>query len=447
MTDMSNFNGTSEQFETVDIMDVIDINMRWKQFNETVNNRINGMWNFMLYNQFYDKELLSLKSENTELRRELEDTKSEMFCIRLKNEKLKEQLYGEEKKTKKRKQTDLLSDEFKKVKRFKRSRPEEIESIALDIFSNLNNINDIINLKNHPRKFDFVANDKFNKLYNIIPALEELNIIIGMDNVKEKIFRSICYFLHDIKTEHTCNEMNHIMIMGPPGVGKTTIAKIMGNIYLRLGFLENDNFITATRSDLVAKYLGQTADKTQKVIDSALGGVLFIDEVYSLGNKEGRDSFAKECIDTINLNMSRIDRPWLLIVGGYKEDIEESFLAYNKGLERRFTVKLEIKGYDETELLAILKSFIVQEKWELEDNAITINDIKEHKDNFKYYGGDMRKLFQLAKENYCVRSMKISLTLDGLHKKLSRDDFQKSIEQITSGKKKEDKTSHLMMYI
>jgi hypothetical protein len=84
---------------------------------------------------------------------------------------------------------------------------------------------------------------------------------------------------------------------------------------------------------------------------------------------------------------------------------------------------------------------------ELEENSINIEDIKKNKEYFKYYGGDMRKLFQLAKENYCVRSMKVSLTLNGLHKKLSRDDFQKSIEQITSGKKKEDNTSHLMMYI
>jgi AAA+ superfamily predicted ATPase len=447
MANLSDFNGN---LETLDIMDIIDINVKWKHFTENVNSRINGMWNFMVYNQFCEKEIISLKNENHELRKDLEDTKSEMFCIRLKNEKLKNELYGPEKKTKKRKHTDLLCDEYKKVKRYKTSGPEEIKKMAIELFSNLNNINDIINLKNHPKKFDFITNDKFNKLYNIIPALEELNTIIGMDNVKEKIFRSICYFLHDINeksSQGNNNEMNHIMIMGPPGVGKTTVAKIMGNIYLKLGFLENDTFITATRSDLIAKYLGQTADKTQKVIDSALGGVLFIDEVYSLGNKEGRDSFAKECIDTINLNMSRTDRPWLLIVGGYKEDIEESFLAYNKGLERRFTVKLEIKGYDEIELLSILKSFITQEKWELEDNAINIKDIKDNKDNFKYYGGDMRKVFQLAKENYSVRCMKTSLTLDGLHKKLSRDDFQKSIEQFKSNSKKKDDTSHLMMYI
>ena len=434
---------TREPFERMDLIDSIDLNYKWKEYMENTNNRINNMWYYFLYNQFCEKEIIELKNENNELRKEMEDSKTDLFCLRLKYEKLKGEPVDNKKK---RKATDMLADEFKKVKKYKRSSTESIENIAKDIFNNLNNINDIINLKNHPNKYDFVNNDKFNKLYNIIPALEELKNIIGMVNVKEKIFRSICYFLHDIKIDNNYNEMNHIMIMGPPGVGKTTIAKIMGNIYLRLGFLENDNFITATRSDLVAKYLGQTADKTQKVIDSALGGVLFIDEVYSLGNKEGRDSFAKECIDTINLNMSRTDRPWLLIVGGYKEEIEESFLAYNKGLERRFTVKLEINGYDENELLEILKSFIVQEKWQLDDDAITVKDIKDNKDKFKYYGGDMRKLFQLAKENYCVRSMKTSLTLNGLHKKLSKDDFQKSIEHFINNKK-ETNTSHLMMYI
>jgi energy-coupling factor transporter ATP-binding protein EcfA2 len=441
-------NDNFDNQDNLDIMDEVDINMNWRKHLDEMNTRLSSMWNYMIYNQFCDKEIIKLKNENTLLRRDTEDARSELFCIRLKHEKErkdKDDREDREDNKRKRKKYDVLCDEYRKVKRYKMSKKDEIQTNGLKLFSELNNINDIINLKNYPKKFDFVNNDKFKKLYNIIPALEELNKIIGMNNVKEKIFRSICYFLHDIK--YSYNEMNHVMIMGPPGVGKTTIAKIIGNIYLRLGFLENDKFITASRSDLIAKYLGQTADKTQKVIDSALGGVLFIDEVYSLGSKEGRDSFAKECIDTINLNMSRTDCPWLLIVGGYKEEIEDHFLSVNKGLERRFTVKLEINGYDEKELFEILTSFIREEDWKMDDNAITISDIKEHKEKFKYFGGDMRKLFQLAKENYCVRSMKSSLTLDGLNKKLSRNDFQKSIEHFISNVKKEDNTSHLMMYI
>jgi SpoVK/Ycf46/Vps4 family AAA+-type ATPase len=435
--------------DNMNIIDEIDIDLRWREFIETTNNRFSNMWTYMMYNRFCEKEIIDLKNETHELRREIEENNSTIFSLRLKNEKLKSELEPPPNKKRKTPELDLLATEFKKIKKHKKSSSSKIEQMAKDIFNNLNNINDIINLKNHSNKFDFMSNNKFRKLYNIIPSLEELNNIIGMNNVKEKIFRSICYFLHNINNNRPCHEMNHIMIMGPPGVGKTTVAKIMGTIYLQLGFLENDTFITASRSDLIAKYLGQTADKTQKVIDSALGGVLFIDEVYSLGNKEGRDSFSKECIDTINLNMSRTDRPWLLIVGGYKEDIEESFLAYNKGLERRFTVKLELNGYDENELLEILKSFIIQEKWTLEDNAINVKDIKDNLSIFKYFGGDMRKLFQLAKENYCVRSMKTSLSLDDLNKKLSREDFQKSIEAFikSNSNKKQDNTSHLMMYI
>ncbi len=427
----------------MDFLDEIDIKIKWQNNLEEMTSRINSMWNFLIYNNFCEKEIVNLKNENRELRREYEnintdyqEIKRELCSIRMKNR--------EKTESRKRKSTNYLEDEFKKVKKYKK-KIVHIDKLK-EIFSSLNSINDIIKLKDHENKFDLISNEKFNKLYNIIPVLEELNKIVGMENVKDKIFRSICYFFHNVNNK---NEMNHIMIMGPPGVGKTTIAQIMGKIYLQLGFLENDTFITASRSDLIAKYLGQTADKTQKVIDSALGGVLFIDEVYSLGHSEQRDSFAKECIDTINLNMSRIDRPWLLIVGGYKEEIEKNFLACNKGLERRFTIKLEIEGYTEKELFDILMSFINEEKWNLGENAITVKDIKDNLKNFKYFGGDMRKLLQLTKENYCVRSMKTShmlvLSLDN-DKTLLREDFKLALEHFKK-KKEDDDTSHLMMYI
>ncbi len=427
-------------------MDYIDITPEWEKHINEINNKLNNMWNFLIYKDFCDTQVVNLKKQVKMLIEERDDA----LKLYYKTVDKKEENDTKKNNMKRKINEDLLFEEYKKVKKNKLSHAFKKTNQVIDykeVFENLNSIDDIINLKYHPKKFDFISNIKFNKLYNIIPALEELQKIIGMKNVKEKIYRSICYFLHNVNQSK--HEMNHIMIMGPPGVGKTTIAHIMGKIYLSLGFLENDTFITATRSDLVAKYLGQTADKTQKVIDSALGGVLFIDEVYSLGNKEQRDSFAKECIDTINLNMSRIDRPWLLIVGGYKEEIENSFLSYNKGLERRFTVKLEINGYDENELYQILMTFISEEKWLIEKDAITIKDIKDNMDKFKYFGGDMRKIFQLSKENYCVRTMKKSSSLNNLEMKLSRDDFIKGIEQfiILGLNKKEDNTSHLMMYI
>ena len=102
------------------------------------------------------------------------------------------------------------------------------------------------------------------------------------------------------------NEMMHIMITGDPGVGKTTIATLLSKIYLSLGILESDTFISPRRSDLIAEYLGQTAVKTNKLLESAKGGVVFIDEAYSLGDKQGRDSFSRECINAINQFLSTI---------------------------------------------------------------------------------------------------------------------------------------------
>ena len=109
-------------------------------------------------------------------------------------------------------------------------------------------------------------------------------------------------------------------------------------------------------------FIPNTAAKTQKVINSANGGVLFIDEVYSLGNSEKRDSFAKECIDTINQNLTENKGKFLCIVAGYKEDIDSCFFSYNQGLERRFPIKYQLDGYDAIELYDIFKYKLNKQK-------------------------------------------------------------------------------------
>ena len=166
----------------------------------------------------------------------------------------------------------------------------------------------------------------------MIPCLERLNNVIGMKKVKENVFQMICYFLHGL---NGTGELNHCVITGPPGVGgKTTLASLLGDIYLRLGFLKNNNFVVARRSELIGKYCGHTAVQTQNKINEAEGGVLFIDEVYSLGNVRKSDAFTKECIDTINQNLTEKGDKFLCIIAGYKKDVEECFFAYNRGLEK-----------------------------------------------------------------------------------------------------------------
>jgi hypothetical protein len=424
-----------------------DINEKWDTHISDIEKQIHTMWNFIIFKDFYNQRLDTLNNTITNLN-------EENAILRLKRSLEDNDNDNESSKKKKKhnnisikKQSNRLKSEYNEIynkhNKYNFLNQADMNRVGLEIYSKMNTINDIIQLQYHPNKFDFINNDKFIKLYNIIPALEELNKIIGMNEVKEKLFNSICYFLHSINNKE---EMNHVMIMGAPGVGKTTIAKIIGDLYLKLGFLNNNKFIVARRSDLIGKYLGHTSIKTQEVIDSAMGGVLFIDEVYSLGSNEKKDSFAKECIDTINLNMSRTDVPWLLIVGGYKEEIETSFLSYNIGLERRFTVKLEIKEYSANELFEILMKFIKEDIWEIEKDAITVDCIKNQYSHFKYSGGDMRKIFQLAKENYSVRHMKESTTLKcDTIKKLSKDDFVKSLLQFIK-KEESDKYFHQSMY-
>jgi stage V sporulation protein K len=423
----------------------------WNNYKNNINMQMTNMWNFMLYNQFNNEEIRRLQQEKERLDRTIKRLNEDNNRLYDDNCDMKKKIDKVVKKTNPehiKRKINYLKNEFNKQSKRKRDSYDDNMSNSckkrklLDIYSSLESIKDIISLKDNVDKFHFVNDEKFLKLYNLIPSLEELDKIIGMSNVKETIFKSICYFIHGINNNQ---ELNHVMIFGPPGVGKTTIAQIIGKIYLELGFLENDKFKVASRSDLVAKYLGQTAIKTQEVIDSVIGGVLFIDEVYSLGNKEGRDSFAKECIDTINLNMTRKE-PWLLIVGGYKEDIYDSFMSYNKGLERRFTVKLEINDYTPEELYQILLKFIKEENFTIENNAITVSDIEENKSNFKHFGGDMRKLYKRAKENYSLRLMRETIELNNDNKVLTRDDFMKSLELFKDKEKDKDDRYLFSMY-
>ena len=147
-------------------------------------------------------------------------------------------------------------------------------------------------------------------LCKLVPPLLELNNMVGMQNIKRQVVDHIIFFLQKLNEREKCgtclncnfgykcnnklnNDMLHTVITGPPGVGKTEVGKILGKIYKAMGVLSKGHMNIATRSDLVGKYLGHTAAKTQAFINKCRGGVMFIDEAYALGNNEGRDSFSK----------------------------------------------------------------------------------------------------------------------------------------------------------
>ena len=165
------------------------------------------------------------------------------------------------------------------------------------ISKDIRSIDDLIDLGNiyeHGRKY----NIDLKRIHDIRDSLVKLRNMVGLKEIKETLVNQIVYFLQDFHGD----DMLHTIIQGPPGVGKTMLANIIGEIYYRMNVFkttdERYKFVIAKRSDLIGEYLGTTAMKTQKVIDKSAGGVLLIDEAYSLGNSEGRDSYSKECIDT-----------------------------------------------------------------------------------------------------------------------------------------------------
>jgi hypothetical protein len=215
----------------------------------------------------------------------------------------------------------------------------------------------------------------------------------------------------------TAHDMFHTVIYGPPGVGKTAFAKILARLFLNLGITQNDTFRVARRSDLIGEYVGHTATKTQKVIDEAMGGVLFIDEVYSLGNGAGEnknpasksDSFSTECINTLNQNLTERKGEFVCIIAGYKKETEKQFFDLNPGLRRRFSFQYTIDAYDWKELTRILLYKIEQlDGWDsvanlgqqlLEDTEL----LKEHMDDFPHYAGDVETWLLHIKIAHCKR--------------------------------------------
>jgi hypothetical protein len=294
-------------------------------------------------------------------------------------------------------------------------------------------------------------------LNNLVPSLLELKDMIGMKDVKTRIVDQILFFLQGFNTIDKCGkcyecsykmpciqtntDMLHTVITGPPGVGKTCLARILGKIYTAMGLLSNGEFHEVARSDFVAKYLGQTAVKTKELIEKCKGGVMFIDEAYSLGHKNKRDSFAKEALDTLNKFLSD-EKDLLCIIAGYKKELDECFFAMNDGLKRRFTFRYDIDTYDYKELLDIFKLKVEQKGWSFDSDDKNTSDVelvnmfRKSKEYFPYSGGDIETLFLQCK---IIHGRRMPL----LHKKkqLTLDDIENGFKEFVKHRKYEEKKS------
>lgn len=247
------------------------------------------------------------------------------------------------------------------------------------------------------RKIKFYRNLDTSMLWRITPYLEELDNMIGMESLKDTIFLQVMYYIQGFHTRNK-NDYLHTAIYGSPGSGKTTIAKIIGKLYQAMEIISpNGVFKIGHRDDFVAGYLGQSAIKTRKFLKSCLGGVLFIDEAYSLGPRNNdRDSFAKEAIDTINGFLSEHKNDFCCIVAGYEDEIIKCFYGMNGGLESRFPWKHRIGEYSSEDLSRIYMKMLKEINWEYSfELKELVNIFEKNKEFFQSAGRDI--------ENYLTR--------------------------------------------
>jgi SpoVK/Ycf46/Vps4 family AAA+-type ATPase len=326
------------------------------------------------------------------------------------------------------------------------SKPEIKETITIE--TTINSISDLLKLIDTYKADPSIQyNIDIAALHKIKEPLQELNNMIGMANLKNNIVDQIIYFIQDLhKNKNAAGEFLHTVIYGPPGTGKTEVAKIMGKIYGKIGILSKGTFKKVVRSDLVAGYLGQTAIKTKDVINDAVGGVLFIDEAYSLGNNEKKDSFSKECIDTLCEALSDHRDNLMVIIAGYEKELKECFFNYNQGLDSRFTWRFKTDEYNHDDLCNIFLKKVADIGWEVDCSKINANWFKKNKEYFRYYGRDIETLLSKTK---IAHSRRVFCCAGAEKKRITIDDLEKGLEiylkndEIKSKKEEEEFKKYL----
>lgn len=207
---------------------------------------------------------------------------------------------------------------------------------------------------------------------------KELNQMIGLDNVKELVheiyallqisrFRAEAGLLHN-------SHVYHMIFKGSPGTGKTTVARLMGRMFHAMGVLSKGHFIEVERADLVGEYIGHTALKTRELMKKAMGGILFIDEAYSLARGGDKD-FGKEAIDCMVKGMEDKKNEFILILAGYPDEMEQ-FLATNPGLPSRFPIQVDFEDYSIDQLIQITELMAKEREYVL--LPLTISKLKQH---------------------------------------------------------------------
>ena len=277
------------------------------------------------------------------------------------------------------------------------------------------------------------GNDNDDDTITLDQLILQLNQLVGLEKVKSKVSDLIAFqkvqLLRKEKGLHSPKSTMHLAFTGNPGTGKTTVARIVGRIYKKLGLLSKGHFMEVSRTDLIAGYQGQTAHKVKGVIEKARGGVLFIDEAYSITENDHSDSYGRECLTELTKALEDYREDLVVIVAGYTEPMKQ-FFESNPGLKSRFNTFVEFDDYNASELLEILKTMSITEDYVVSDRALDILSnlltqiVESNKEEFAN-GRYIRNIFESMVMNHARRVVKIeSPSIQDL-KELSENDIPK----------------------
>lgn len=306
----------------------------------------------------------------------------------------------------------------------------------IEINAKLNTVSDILSLLDaHPLSENTIYSINLDMLHSIRPELEQLNSMVGMKSLKAAILDQLLFYIQGFNGSQ---DFKHTVLYGPPGTGKTEIAKIIGKMYSKLGVIKKPTqeqisnikttpasealstlfsckpisnvgttaFKKITRADMVAGYVGQTALKTKALIQECLGGVIFLDEAYSLGGKEDGDIFSKECVDTLCESLSNYKENLMFIIAGYEKELKTNFFNMNPGLDSRFVWRFKIDDYSANDLWDIFTLMVKKDpQWKIDTELEKSGQqwFKTHFNKFPCFGRDVETFLFKTKISHSRR--------------------------------------------